>query len=208
MIETVEQLGWLASALRPSPLDQSVSACSPSLTSIQISNGKEEESSEYALQVSGRIDFHFVTPPALETPGVGFCWSNLFRNPVLVAGYPIPQRRKPDSGLEMSIYMISLLINSAEVFKVKDNIVLKGFCSMLIAMEATKDLVIWHHVFNSSGERISFFDPRIETLAREITAGILLRDLESQQHIVGWCGNVKECSSKQTAIKAGNRGRK
>lgn len=200
VLETAEQLGWLASALRPSPHTDAVADCYPSITDLRVSKGKEKQSSDYLLSASCSMDFKFELAPdskAPEDPKQGFCWSNMFRNPVLVSGYPIPQRSNPETGLEISLGFMSLLIDSPEVFQVAETRILKGFCSLLVAVEVTGDLVMWHLLFNSSGERISCFDSRLEGMDMSRAADLSLQDLESRRHVVGWCGDVKEYSGKQ-----------
>jgi hypothetical protein len=167
---------------------------------MMVSKGNEKQSLDYIMTASCQMKFDFEQSLDEQKPDQsypGFCWFKLFRNPVMVGGYPIPRRLETDTGLEISLGFISLLLASSEVFKVEENVILKGFSSLLIAVEATKDLVMWHLLINSSGERISFCDARIETMSKGSTADLSLRDLESRRHIVGWCNDVKEYSGMQ-----------
>lgn len=201
VLETAEQVAWLASALRPSPFPQGVAACRPSIADVHASNGKETQPSETIITGSCRIEFVFEHAPDRPDPGTtrrGSCWFGLFRNPVLVTGYPIAQREALETGLEISLGFMALLVDSDTVFRVGDTMILKGFCSLLAAIEATKDLVLWHLLFNSTGERISFSDNRIGGIGKASMTDISLRDLEPRRHIVGWCGDVMEYSGRSS----------
>lgn len=203
ILETVEQVAWLASALRPSPYPEGVATCFPSVADIHVSKGNGSQSSGSILAASCSIQFVFeLAPDPLDTAATlpGFCWSNMFRNPILVTGYPIPQRQVPETGLDISLGFMALLVDSDTIFRVGERLILKGFCSLLVAVEATKDLIIWHLLFNPSGERISFCDARIAGLSGIATSDISLKDLESRRHIVGWCRDVKEYSGKRRPL--------
>jgi hypothetical protein len=199
VIETTEQVVWLASALRPSPFPQGVAACCPSIADVHAINGKETQRSDSVINGFCNIEFAFEHAPDRgepETTNKGFCWSNLFRNPVLVTGYPIAKREALETGLEISLGFMALLVDSDTVFIIGDTMLLKGFCSLLVAIKAAKDLVLWHLLFNSSGVRISFSDERIRDMGKISMTSMSLGDLESRRHVVGWCGDVKEYSGK------------
>lgn len=59
ILETVEQLTWLASALRPSPISEGVASCTPSVIKWRTGGGKEVESTSNNLTGSCEIYFHF-----------------------------------------------------------------------------------------------------------------------------------------------------
>lgn len=204
VLETTEQLAWLASALRPSPASEGVMTCYPSLTNLEVSKDKPTQLVDFEMIISSQMTFDFKEHPQDQEPAqssAGFCWSGLFRNPVLVSGCLISLRADVHTGLEMPLSFMSLLVNSAAVFKYNENIILKGFCSLLVAVKATNDLVIWHLIFNSTGERISFFDIRLESVERVDTEDLSLRDLESRRHVIGWCRDVTEYSGKQKRLR-------
>lgn len=202
VLETVEQLAWLASALRPSPVGEGVMACHPTLTRVGVSKDKEKQTARYGMAISCQMVFEFARQPdendAAET-SAGFCWFGLFRNPILVTGYLTPRRIKACTGLEIPLSFLSLLVDSTAIFKVDDNIMLKGFSSLLVVVKATSDLVMWHLLFNPTGERMSFFDARAESIEKTDTRALSLKDLESRRHCVGWCRHVKEYSGKKNS---------
>jgi hypothetical protein len=131
-----------------------------------------------------------------ESLSTGFCWSNLFRNPTIVSGYPILHRTKSNTGLDISVACMAKLMDADQIFQLAGRIILKGFCSMLVATEVAKDVVMWHLLYNDSGERISFCDERLDVFDVSKARDVSLGALESRRHIVGWCGSIQEYTGK------------
>ena len=175
--EIAEQLAWLASTLRPSPVSSGVLACTPKISSFKI----DEEMAKNREGIS-------FTP--------GFCWANLLRNPLLVTGYPIRRRTTPGTGLEVSLSVMAGLVQTRQLTGFGEKVILKGFCSLLVATAVLADAVTWHLFFNSSGERISYCDPRVEKVAYKMPNDFFLREFESRRHIVGWWSDVREYTGK------------
>lgn len=195
--DTMEQLGWLASALRPSPISDGIVACIPSLTAVQVVNSSGI-GDDAIYSASCEMVFSFTIPYPSETPVEGFCWSNLFRNPVLVAGYPILHRIIPDTGLDIRLEFISQLIESGQIFQLDEMVILKGFCSLLVASKVANEAIIWHLLSNKTGDRISFCDSRLD--GQDFARDLSRRDLESRRYVVGWCSAVKEYSGNVLRI--------
>jgi hypothetical protein len=129
----------------------------------------------------------------------GFCWANMFRNPMIVGGYPIRHRHQGDTGLEIPLEVMAELVQSNQVFNIDGNIMLKGFCSLLIVTAIDADAVIWHFLFSADGERISYCDTRLggpEAMRIATPKGLELKDLETRQHVVGWCSHVREFTGR------------
>lgn len=119
----------------------------------------------------------------------------MFHNPVLVAGYPIPQKSSEEIGLglEVSLNFLSLLLDSPKVYSLGERVIIKGLCCLLTIFKATIELAVWHFLHNTSGNRISSCDPRLEILLiNDATKALTLRDLKIRRHIVGWCSDVTE----------------
>ncbi|KAH7160482.1 hypothetical protein B0J13DRAFT_128129 [Dactylonectria estremocensis] len=194
-----EQLGWLGSALRPSPLAEGIITCSPRLSFFQTQQQSSEACSSNVL-ASVRINFSMKPVDSPNSTSTGFCWVNMFRNPVLVTGYPTAQRTDPNTGVELSLSAMVELVLSRQFVSLDGNIFLKSFCSLLVATAVTVDVVLWHFLFNPTGERISYCDARLEDLSNETCQGLTLRDIEARRHVVGWCFNVKEYSGSPQAV--------
>lgn len=189
-----EQLGWLGSALRSSSLSQGVATCIPRLSSIHIRQGNT--TSKSAIFASCRMSFFTKGVVEVNSVSRGFCWASLFRNPVLVAGYPIAHRADPETGIEISPSAMAELVQSRQFVSLGGKIILKGFCSLLVATSVAVDVVLWHFIFDPTGNRISYYDSRLEDLEYETLDGLALRDLEARRHVLGWCCDVKEYSGK------------
>lgn len=190
--EIGEQLGWLAATLRSSPVSNGVVACVPRISSFQVPIlGKGCAASVIA---SCQIDFDMTVAQDISCHSPGFCWASLFRNPLLVTNYPIRRRAEAYTGIEMSLPMMVELIRSRQLTRVGGRVILKGFCSLLVATAVAGDTVMWHLVYNPTGERISYCDPRLENIGSIVLEGFTLRDLEARRHILGWCSSIRECS--------------
>lgn len=104
----------------------------------------------------------------------------MFKNPVMVSGYPIP--KKPDRiGMEMPLNMMTGLVGEAQVIEFYGKVFIKGFSSMLIALKPVDDLLVWHYVSKATKERISFFDTPLEA-----ASDLRLNQLDNMRHVVGW----------------------
>ena len=196
--EIGEQLGWLASTLRTSPVSNGILMCTPKLSTLQIKT-RDTPPPGVAIVASCRMEFPMMLMPQdITARSPGSCWVNLFRNPILVTGYPIRRRSTSDTGLDMSLHVIAELLQLRQVTLFDNRVMIKGFCSLLVATAILADAVIWHLLFSPSGERISFCDPKLDDLEYErIPQDFMLRNLGSRRHIVGWCSNIRDYSGKR-----------
>ncbi|CAH0047772.1 unnamed protein product, partial [Clonostachys solani] len=194
VVEIGEQLGWLGSALRPSELAQGVVDCEPWIWSVNI-DGQSTHKGNITTYATCRIKFHISEMDSSDPLLSGFCWASMFQNPVIVAGYPIRHRDQGDTGLEIPLEVMAELVQSNQVFNMDGNIMLKGFCSLLVVTALDADAIIWHFLFNADGKRISYCDARLEGpegMRISTPKGLELKDLETRRHIVGWCSHVRE----------------
>jgi len=98
--EIGEQLAWLGSALRSSPYEVGVAFCTPFISEMGVEESSSHMASgsptpRYFCNISFDLDFN---AEDYESPN-GQCWHHLFRNPLVVKGYPIPRRSSPNLGL-------------------------------------------------------------------------------------------------------------
>ncbi|KAM0254596.1 hypothetical protein ACHAQJ_006632 [Trichoderma viride] len=112
----------------------------------------------------------------------GECWRGLFKNPVVVLGYPIQRRSKKGMGLEIPLNMMAGLAQAQCIDIYSGKIFIKGFSTMLIPTVRGEDAIIWHLVYTKDGSRISYLDGGVSH-AEDIKA----LDLEKSRHILGWC---------------------
>ena len=181
-----DQLGWLASTLRESPVEDGLLSCFPKVKRFQATVN--------AIIVTCELDFELATSQDIILGSPGFCWARLFRNPLLVTNYPVRPRDMPNTGLEISLDLMAEVIRSRQLTSIGGRIMLKGFCSLLVATAEAGDAVLWHYIYNSTSERISYNDPRLESIHNGMPEGIALEGLEARRHIVGWCSDIREYS--------------
>lgn len=184
-----EQLAWLDSALRSSPYDSNVSTCEPSVSQCVFSETPVPVSKKDTVVYVG---FHFQleqNDDLLEVSN-GKCWHNLFRNPVMVKGYPILSKPPSFTGLQMPLKMMTALIQSRFVTTFNNKIFTKGFSTMLVPTKVEREMVAWHLLFNADGSHISYTSPQVQKLPRFYPTEITMSELEECQYVVGWCSSV------------------
>ncbi|KAF7157796.1 hypothetical protein CNMCM6106_003925 [Aspergillus hiratsukae] len=190
IIEAVEQLAWLGAALRSSPIESGVAYCRPVVDCSREVQGEGEAG--WRAEHHCKIDYIFRTEEDTEENSLmdfnGRCWYHLFRNPVVVEGYPIP--RRPEStaavGLEIPLNMMAGLAQAHRISTFNGWTVLKGWSTLLVPTEQKDGLVFWHLKHHPDGERTSF--RQCETFS-PIKASIPA--LEKARHVLGWCTEMQ-----------------
>lgn len=186
--EIGEQFAWLGAALRSSPYGF-VSYCTPFISDIRM-NDAPAQASEGAGIIC-KIDFTVHERENHLEPANGQCWYNMFRNPIIVKGYPISRRCAPDTGLEIPINMMAGLTRTRHAHIFNGKLFVKGFSSMLIPTKQCGDLIIWHLLYNNDGKRISYLDNTIPH-----AENVSISNLEKARHIIGWCSDVKNYAGR------------
>jgi hypothetical protein len=174
--------------LRSSPYD-GIAYCRPYLDDSQQSV-EEQVDSKDGLDLVGtkalRIRFSFERERFETDKHVeGRCWSRLFRNPVLVRGFPILRRNLHESGLELPLNMIAELVGVSRAHVFNDVVFIKGYSTMLVPSRQEHDLIVWHVFSNADGSRISYLDNTLPHLQ-----GVGIHNLQTARHIIGWCSGV------------------
>ncbi|RYP58420.1 hypothetical protein DL769_008959 [Monosporascus sp. CRB-8-3] len=184
--EIGEQLAWLGAALC-SPLHEfGVAYSTPFISCIHVN--KAPHPMPRMQSWAGflcKIDFA-VKGKEPFLPSNGQCWHNMFRNPVVVTGYPILRRSEPDTGLEIPLNIMVGLTRTQRANTFNGKLFIKGFSTMLIPTKRNGDLLVWHLLYNQDGNRISYLEntgPHAENVS--------IFDLETARHILGWCSEVK-----------------
>ncbi|KAJ8113914.1 hypothetical protein ONZ43_g5031 [Nemania bipapillata] len=185
--ETGEQLAWLGAALRTSPRRSGLVYCTPIITnSLQNGNSSQEPGLQPPLvEITFEIRFKIekVRQPLISANGQ--CWHDIFRNPVVVKGYPIPQRIEWNTGLEIPLNVMAGLAGTQRLDRFNEKVYIKGFSTMLIPTRRNEDIICWHLIYNKDGCRISYLDDHVD---QEQHIGHL--DLESFRHVLGWCSEA------------------
>lgn len=186
--EVGEQLSWLGSALRSSPYPDPIAYCRPRVEKFQVTDYKSHTSKrQYAAEVSADISFAM---DKIEFPSnaSGECWHDLFRNCVVVQGYPISQRLEfgASSGLEIPLRMMACLAKANYMNTFLGCPILKGFSAMLVPTKSQDEVIVWHLVYNKNGDRISYLDSTVDP-----AEGLIPGRLSQARHILGWCSDTR-----------------
>ncbi|KAI1457381.1 hypothetical protein F4805DRAFT_457755 [Annulohypoxylon moriforme] len=178
VVEIAEQLAWLGAALRSSPFDVGVAHSTPNMYPTDSTVGANEDL-RFAIN-------YLIDDGVMESLNRnGQCWHSLFVNPIIVHGFPILNRLELNTGLESPLAMLVTLARARYVDTFKSKVFIKGFSTMLVPTKQSKDLLIWHLLYNQDpNERISYLDCGLEHADIDINA------LEHYRHVLGWCSNA------------------
>ncbi|KAI1753776.1 hypothetical protein F4782DRAFT_545546 [Xylaria castorea] len=185
--EIGEQLAWLGAALRSSTREEGLVYCTPVIMRISTDDTTPQiENMSLPPQLVFEIGFTIeeVVDP-LQRPN-GQCWHDVFRNPVVVKGYPIPRRKNANTGLEVHLNVLAGLARTQRVDHFKERFFLKGFSTMLVPTMRDGDILCWHLVYNKDGSRISYLDNNVVNETWIIHSG-----LENLRHVLGWCSEAQ-----------------
>ncbi|VUC36652.1 unnamed protein product [Clonostachys rosea] len=187
IVEIGEQFAWLGATLRTSTRQSGLVYCTPYINILQ----NKASSSQSGLQplstdITCEIGFTMEEVPQTPASANGQCWHDIFRNPVVVKGYPILRRAEQNTGLEVSLNVMAGLARTQRVDHFNGKIYIKGFSTMLIPTRRNKDILCWHLIYNKDGSRISYLDDNVG-LEQDITD----LNLEGLRHILGWCSEAQ-----------------
>ncbi|KAK1759673.1 hypothetical protein QBC47DRAFT_398481 [Echria macrotheca] len=174
--EIGEQIAWITTALSPGATSGGPEAPSyryPTITEISGYDDNKVASIEWSTVHQQDLD---------DVSPNGTCWESMFRNPVVVMGYPIRRRPNDGTGLEIPLNMMAGLVQSDRLNHFLGNSYIKGFSSMLVAVEHVGGTYIWHHHSNPYGDRVSYLDAGATAVGCASP-----HELATSRHIVGWC---------------------
>jgi hypothetical protein len=159
VIETAQQVAWLGAALRSEPFKDGVGTCSVDMQKIWTEGNmsKDEEDRPIRLVSSFEFPVRLIKTPETRRES-GECWLDMFRNPVLVTGFPILTREDGVPGLEIPLNMAASLVGSQYIRTFDGRLFIKGFSAMLVATKVTDTIVHWHYHFNKGGQRVSYLE--------------------------------------------------
>ncbi|KAI5461596.1 hypothetical protein BGZ63DRAFT_238538 [Mariannaea sp. PMI_226] len=186
--EVGEQFAWLGAALRVSPVETGLVHCVPSIKDIRKTSATTLLPAVLSLHTATyRIEF--ITDEGVQPASDisnGQCWHDMFMNPVIVKGYPIPARIEFNSGLEIPLNIMAELAGTHQVDRFNEKIFIKGFSTLLVPTKQKGDILFWHLIYNKDGSRISYLDNTVAH-AKEINN----LDLGKLRHVLGWCAEAK-----------------
>ncbi|KAM0721977.1 hypothetical protein Q7P37_002903 [Cladosporium fusiforme] len=170
LVEAAETLIWMSSACRASTSDKA-QTCRLGLNKGALKPG---------LLLAA--DFVFDRVPVDDAAFDGACWHAMFRNPIIVEGYPIPTRTTEEKGLELSVELMLSMAGTSWATVYDGFVMLKGFATILVPTFRTARSVVWHFTANTQGERLSFNDGLGRSCLRDINDALF----PGARHFVGW----------------------
>lgn len=192
--EVADEIAWMGAALRSAPDGENAAYSTAHIADLTIDSTEPTGGSH----ISGhcRIEFALEVVQDTHLADTGRCWRGMFRNPVIVKGYPIPCRADVDTGLEVPLDMVAALTNCQRVVNFAGVTFIKGFAAMLTAVKVVGDVVLWHLVYNPTGTYISYEDSRVpwDSNPQKVSVEVL----EKSRHIVGWTDHVRNYAGKFT----------
>lgn len=189
-----EQLAWLGSALRSPPYEAGVTTVDAFVSHMGMSPASgmtEGLTPTFFCNINFKLD----TADNSDEISNGQCWHQLFRNPVIVKGYPILRRPMSNVGLEISLDTLARLAGTRYINTFNNQLFIKGFSTMLISTRYSDNILLWHLLCKKNGDRVSYLD------GRDIHAdNVSLPDLEKSRHILGWSPRIKYLIGKKLFI--------
>ncbi|KAL3468746.1 hypothetical protein BJX99DRAFT_269232 [Aspergillus californicus] len=193
LAELGEQLAWMAASLRSSQYPDEMCSIQPKIEKLQVlCDYSAVDEKGYLADVLCVTAFN-VSPTGTESRDQapnGQCWHNLFRNPVLVEGFPISRRStSTDSvtGLEIPLPMMAGLARGKTVTSFSGRTAIKGFSTLLVPTGIDEDIIFWHLIHNQYGDRVSFIDCAVAPDVGHIP----IERLHTARHILGWCPETR-----------------
>ncbi|KAG0645258.1 hypothetical protein D0Z07_8889 [Hyphodiscus hymeniophilus] len=176
--EIGQQLAWLGAALRSSPSDRIAYATPQVICSATTGT-------------DFRLDFRVKEHTTQGFQGNGSCWRSLFRNPVIVEGYPILARVNGEKGLEIPLNMMAGLGQASRVTNFDGGLVIKGHSTILYPTQRIKNSVLWHYMFNYDGSRMSYLVPSVLGEGCASVHEVDTSCLEYSRNFLGWTSSAE-----------------
>lgn len=185
--EIGEQLAWLGAAMKTPPEQSGFFCCTPTISILQNNFPlSRSQAQPRSTGVAFKIELDMEkTPVMLDTNGQ--CWQAVFKAPVIVRGYPIPQRTEWNTGLEIPLDIMARLAQALELQQFNDKVCLKGFSTMLVPVRRSGDILFWHLLYKRDGSRISYLENDLDQEQKVTRLDIL----EGNRHVLGWCSRAK-----------------
>jgi len=171
LLEIFECAAWLGAACRSSPQPHGI-ACTETV-------GR----SGYGGLLSFDVEYTcFPTKLHEEQASNSTCWQDMFRNPVIAKGFPVPLREADEQGLEMSIPLLTALGQTYWATNF-NGFLLKGFSSIMAPVKRIGNSVIWHLKARTDGDRMPYTDGHQTNSTFRCSSDAIF---PGARHFVGW----------------------
>ena len=182
LLEATEILVWMATASRIPFSDHTISYYEPHVDRNNLNEFK------LTIKLSDiAMSHHNATAPSNS------CWHEMFSAVTIAHGYPIPIRSESDKSIELSVEVLTALVEASTFRHYEGRLLLKGFNSMFGVSHLGEDTgtVQWHFIVSS--------DPKVRILYNDglqfpiCGSAPPLQDLISEKfrYFVGWCRKAR-----------------
>jgi hypothetical protein len=189
--ELGEQLAWLGAALRDSPESFGVWLATPTIAA-SVTSRDVVLRNQPSIQVQLKFTVSSLAGHSPSKSDDGTCWHALFRNPVIVNGFPILVRPKNQKGLEAPLDIMSTLAEAYNATHYDATLVLKGLCTAFIPTDRTDHSITWHFLYNEDGTWLPYYSSRERCpgwmSTDKVNLGLL--DTGKTRNFVGWASNI------------------
>ena len=159
---------------------------------LRVSANEKVQYSEFTLatlQMQGKspiaaFDVHFRTEDLSKEEQS--CWVPLFANPAIARGFPVPERKNAEQGLEISLEMMAALGGARHLTEYNGGLVLKGYSTLFVPVECHEDSVQWHFIQGSDGKHMPYRELRERSLDRVPLASVNAETVKNKRNFLGW----------------------
>lgn len=169
-IDLIQQLAWIGTAFRLSSKDRA-------------ENSKLVMKNNTTTDSGLRLEFNFENEPIPDDPHM--CWYQLFRNPVIACGFPVPDKANEEKGLEMSLELMAALSGARFAIDFEGGLVMKGLSVLLLPVKQSSDVVQWHMISTPEGKRIKYEEAR-SFRGRALLHEVNHKSIQGTRAILGW----------------------
>ena len=177
LAELTVQFAWLGAACRTSPNENEIASCSTDVTA--------EENFNLTFKITFSLE-KIVKEDQLE----GSCWYLLFRNPVIVQGFPSLNRPNREKGLDIPFDMMIGLGMTERATTFDGCLVLKGFSTIFIPTNRTRYSIQWHFIRSLDNDYLSYREAAKSCPTRSLIGSIDEGTLGRTRNFVGWASSV------------------
>ena len=126
--------------------------------------------------------------------GNGCCWTNLIGPAILIQGYPIPDRKHGERGLEVDVSVMAAISGMHKAVTFRGGFVFKERCHALVPVKRIGSSIQWH-VLDTYPRRLEWEE--IETACpTRIRGELMIEDLKKCRSFFGWCPQILELLGK------------
>jgi hypothetical protein len=135
-----------------------------------------------------------ISPEERAELGKITCGHKVFKDPVIVRGFPILARNSDERGLKIPLNIMATLGGADRATIFGDQLLIKGRATMFDPTRRVQNSVLWHFIHNENGKRISFAAAKTRCPTRATTNVVDYSCLMTSRSFLGWTSSVQLCT--------------